>query len=191
MRALLEQSGCPSAFWALARLYFCELTNVLPNNRATELWKAMGHSGPCSAIGLLRKTGRVSAWWARPFGCRCYYTAPGDAKLGGVVRRGNPGIFVGLAKHFNSKGYLVYVPGRTDLVISQDVTFFPEEFPFRENAIEWDEQTRRGKWASGSSFEAAPPVLADGFDVDPLSVLLRKSYSPAMAYNSFQKIAKV
>lgn len=149
MRALLEQSGCPSAFWALARLYFCELTNVLPNNRATELWKAMGHSGPCSAIGLLRKTGRVSAWWARPFGCRCYYTAPGDAKLGGVVRRGNPGIFVGLAKHFNSKGYLVYVPGRTDLVISQDVTFFPEEFPFRENAIEWDEQTRRGKWASG------------------------------------------
>ena len=107
----------------------------------------MGNSGPCSAEGVLNRTGCVKAWWSQPFGCRCYYSPQTDAKLSALSRRGLPGIFVGYAKHLNSKGYLIYVPGRDKLVISSDVTFHPHEMPFLEGAVLWNEQARSGEWA--------------------------------------------
>ena len=149
MRSRLSQSGCPAPFWALARHHACQVINVLPNRRATQLWASMGHSGPCSAIGAINGTGRTNAWWIQPFGCRCYARPPGDQKLPALARRGLPGIFVGYADHMDSKGYAIYIPGRDQLLISSNATFHQKEFPFMEGAVQWNDKTRQGEWATG------------------------------------------
>ena len=149
MRAVLEMAGMPDAFWALARCYSCEISNVMPNRRATEHWNSLGNEGECSAYGLLNGSGKVRAYWLQPFGCRCYVLPAGDQKLNALARRGVPGIFVGYATHMDSRGYVVYVPGEDKLVISSSVTFHPKEFPFKEGAVSWDPQTRQGEWVSG------------------------------------------
>ena len=147
MRANLISAGAPDAFWSLARYYYCETLNHIPNRRATELWRSMGNSGPCSAMGVLNGTGRVKGFWNRPFGCRCYVLPPGDQKLGALARRGIPGVFVGYASFMDSRGYVVYIPGRDRLLVTSNITLHRTEFPFKEGAITWNESTRQGEWA--------------------------------------------
>ena len=144
-RAALMESGAPDPFWALARGWFCEILNHVPNPRATQAWASLGNKGPCSAYGYLNKSGTVNTFHLKPFGCRCYVLAPGDQKMNALQRRGIPAIFVGYPS--GSKGFLAYVPGREHLIISANVTFHENEFPFKEGAVCWDHATSQGEWA--------------------------------------------
>ena len=49
----------------------------------------------------------------------------------------------------DSKGYAIYIPGRDQLLISSNATFHQKEFPFIEGAVQWNDKTRQGEWATG------------------------------------------
>ena len=69
--------------------------------------------------------------------------------MSALQRRGISCVFVGYADHQGSLGYLGYLPGRDKLIISQNCTFHENEFPFKEGAIAFNDETRTGTWAKG------------------------------------------
>ena len=119
---MMEESGAPRSFWGEAAAYSVWLLNRLPHRSLgykTPQAVFEGVSDPVDSLGDVR--------YARVFGCAAYVRLVDTVK--GQVK-GARCVMVGRDRM--KKGYRLWVPSLGRIVISADVVFDEETFPFRD-----------------------------------------------------------
>lgn len=118
-RALLFNSGCSTRFWGEAMLSASFLINKLPTHSLQ--WK--------SPFEVLTSSSPNYSY-LKVFGCLCYVsnTNPHKSKFD---PRASKGIFEGYPP--GQKAYKVFLLDSQEVVISRDVLFYEDSFPFKNH----------------------------------------------------------
>ncbi|KAJ0521136.1 putative RNA-directed DNA polymerase [Helianthus annuus] len=110
----------------------------------------------------------------RVFGCLAYYKST-ETLVDKFVERGKPGIFVGYPP--GTKGYKIFSVKQNKIIISRDVKFVENIFPFKNVTLEEEEIFIPPKWWDS---EPVKQQREPDIELDPTGPLLDPETGPSL-----------